>query len=95
MREMIMDEIESLDKHSKSYKSALTVLSYLEPEYNCSGISKDSLFYFTQSVSKGVPQSTCLVKIEQIINNSVFILALVCLAAGAVIFIVWFTQIFV
>lgn len=34
-------------------------VAYLESTYNCSGFCTPALFYFTQSVEKGLPEQSC------------------------------------
>jgi hypothetical protein len=45
---------------------------YLEDMYNCSGMCKESLFFFQKSVNSGFPTKTCLHKVKKdLMENAV------------------------
>ena len=42
----------------------------IEDRFNCSGMCKPSLFYFTRDLAEGPPVDTCLVHMKQFLSSS-------------------------
>ena len=47
-------------KQSKPNRLFIDVVTHVEEKYMCSGLCQAPLFYFTQSIKNGPPQTACL-----------------------------------
>jgi len=86
-------DIRIVDESSVQFTTAIVLNKYLENTYSCSGVSKESLFYYSRDVL-AKPDGICLPQIAAS-AESILILGIVCTAAGGVIQLIWWLQYFV
>lgn len=70
----------------------ISVLSYLESKYTCSGICEPGLFYFSLDVTEGIPDQTCLAYAKDEIGSSLSYMGITSMVCGIVCFFIWLCQ---
>ena len=65
------------------------VIKYVEGKYSCSGMCSTPLFYFTQSVEKGIPKEGCVKPFIEDVSKIFFELGVTIVLSG-ILFILMF-----
>ena len=72
--------------------TGLKVITYFEQKYKCSGICSPFLFYYSQSLSEGIPSSSCLTHAKSEIGDSLTYLGAATLVIGVICMLIWVCQ---
>ena len=75
--------------HILTHQNEWPLYQYLEDEFNCSGICRPALFYFSNPISFGPPKNTCLKQVVTLFKNDAQPFAMMSIVT-AVLFIVVF-----
>jgi len=67
----------------------MTVLSYFEKKYACSGVCTAALFYYSLPLEQGPPNQVCLMFLKNEIGSSLIYLGSVSIAGGVVMALIW------
>lgn len=76
----------------KASDVAINVLSYFERKYQCSGVCRPALFYYSQHLSAGVPTENCLTYMKNEIGDSLKYLGLASTICGVLILLIFICQ---
>lgn len=85
------DEVNPYDTipTGRTTDTAISFLSYFEKKYTCSGICNYALFYYSLSLEKGTPGTTCLSYLKTEIGESLTYLGVTSLVIGIVIMMIF------
>ena len=83
-------ELEVQLQSAKPSPEFISVVSQLESEYKCSGLCKEPLFYFTQSVTEGLPTQACIVPALEDIGSTLQNLGAILIVTGLLFYIMIF-----
>ena len=70
----------------------MTILTFFEQKYACSGICNPALFYYSLSTSVGAPSIPCLVYLRSEIGDSLIYLGIVSILGGIIMGLIWCCQ---
>ena len=73
-------------EEAKPDKVFIDIVSHVENKYSCSGLCRKPLFFFTQSVKKGPPQTPCLEPLIEDISETLKQLGIAFVLAGLFFF---------
>ena len=73
-------------------EAGVSLLSYFEEKYTCSGVCDTALFYYALDLSEGVPRENCLANIKEEIGGTLSYLGVAALVCGIVMFFLWICQ---
>jgi len=76
----------------KDIETAISLLSFFERKYVCSGICTPALFYYSLSLEKGIPTDTCLSYLKEEIGDSLTYLGVASVVTGVVILLIFIFQ---
>lgn len=60
-------------------------VTFFEDEYNCAGVCEPALFYWSKSVSQGMPTESCISSIKDDLSTAFMGLGGACLISGFVL----------
>ena len=85
------DDNNNEDDQDTTLKLAMAtgLMSYFEPLYTCSGICSTPMFFYSLSLSHGIPLTTCLYHLKAEINDSLTYIGVTALLAFAVLLMLW------
>mmetsp|Transcript_1748 Transcript_1748/g.2447 ORF Transcript_1748/g.2447 Transcript_1748/m.2447 type:complete len:169 (+) Transcript_1748:503-1009(+) len=63
---------------------AIDFANYFEEQYNCSGICKSALFYYSLSVTEGKPDKVCLMYLKEEVQSNLAYMGVAAIVAGLV-----------
>jgi len=78
--------------YGPAMSTSISIISYFEAKYTCSGICTTSLFYTSLDLEKGVPSTTCLTYLKTEIGDSMQYLGVTAVVAGLIMFLIWIAQ---
>lgn len=73
-------------------ETGVSMLSYFEGKYACSGVCQPALFYYSLDLQEGVPQMTCLANLKEEIGDELSYLGGAALVCGIIMFFTWLCQ---
>lgn len=77
---------------SRTWKTAMKIMTYFEAKYACSGICTPAYWFFSLSVDLGLPKETCLGYLKSEIGEDMMYLGVTSLLIGCVLFLLWCLQ---
>jgi len=77
---------------SKVSGVAISVLSYFEQKYTCSGVCRPAFFFYSLPLSTGLPSENCLTYMKNEIGDSLKYLGLASTICGLVILLIFICQ---
>jgi len=76
----------------KKFMYGLSFIKAFEMQFTCSGICKQSLFYYTLPLWKGPPTNTCILHMKNVIQNNLTYMGLSATLCGLVMIFMWICQ---
>jgi len=86
------DDLGGSNEISEDLKTVMTFVEWFETTSKCTGICKKSLFYFSLSLTEGVPDTTCLLGVKELIKTNMWGLGLCILITGVIMFLTFICQ---
>ena len=71
---------------------AIDFANYFEEQYKCSGICKSALFYYSLSVTEGIPKQVCLLYLKEEVQNNLQYMGVAAIVAGLVMSVAFVFQ---
>ena len=76
----------------QEYQAGFNLIQGFEQKFSCSGICDTQLFYYTRPMSKGPPESTCILHMKNQIANNLTYMGMSSTMCGLIMIFMWLCQ---
>ena len=88
-RDFLVAQPNSTFPNGNAINNGAKILTYFESKYNCSGVCKPALFYWSLPLSYGVPSVNCLSYLKNEIGSNMRYIGVTGVVTGGLMFFIF------